>query len=144
MSTSVNKAIIIGNVGNDPVIKQTEKCMIANINVATSDYMTKETTWHKIVFFGKSAELVSQYVKKGNLIYLEGKIQNRKYIDKNDQERYISEIIASNFSILTSPRTEQSVNNETFKQQSLNNEVARQQFGNKQEAVPFKDDEIPF
>lgn len=127
MSASVNKAIVLGNVGSDPIVRQTDKGMVANISIATNNYSTNETTWHRIVFFGKSAETVSKYIKKGNTIYVEGRIQNKKYTDKNGQEKYTSEIIASNFSILTYSRDAE----ETKKTIEIGKEL-------------LQDDEIPF
>jgi single-strand DNA-binding protein len=106
---SVNKVIIVGNLGRDPEIRYMPSGdAIANIAVATSykskDRNTgeqKETTeWHRISFFGKMAEIVGQYLKKGSSIYVEGRLQTRKYTDKDGVEKYATDIVAENMQML--------------------------------------------
>ena len=106
---SVNKVIIVGNLGRDPEIRYMPSGdAIANIAVATSykskDRNTgehKETTeWHRISFFGKLAEVVGQYLKKGSSIYVEGRLQTRKYTDKDGVEKYATDIVAENMQML--------------------------------------------
>lgn len=106
MSGSVNKAILLGNVGRDPEIRRTQSGEpIANISIATSetwrDKQTGErkekTEWHRVVVFGKLAEIVEQYVVKGQKLYLEGKIQTRKWVDQSSVERYSTEVVLSGF-----------------------------------------------
>ena len=106
---SVNKVIIDGNLGRDPEIRYMPSGdAIANIAVATSykskDRNTgeqKETTeWHRISFFGKLAEIVGQYLKKGSSIYVEGRLQTRKYTDKDGVEKYATDIVAENMQML--------------------------------------------
>ena len=106
---SVNKVIIVGNLGRDPEIRYMPSGdAIANIAVATSykskDRNTgeqKETTeWHRISFFGKLAEIVGQYLKKGSSIYVEGRLQTRKYTDKDGVEKYATDIIAEQMQML--------------------------------------------
>ena len=106
---SVNKVIIIGNLGRDPEIRYMPSGdAIANIAVATSykskDKNTgeqKETTeWHRISFFGRLAEIVGQYLKKGSSVYVEGRLQTRKYTDKDGIERYATDIVAENMQML--------------------------------------------
>jgi single-strand DNA-binding protein len=106
---SVNKVIIVGNLGRDPEIRYMPSGdAIANIAVATSykskDRNTgeqKETTeWHRISFFGRLAEVVGQYLKKGSSVYVEGRLQTRKYTDKDGIERYATEIVAENMQML--------------------------------------------
>lgn len=108
---SVNKVIIVGNLGRDPEIRYMPSGdAIANIAVATSfkskDKNTGEqkelTEWHRISFFGRLAETVCQYLKKGSPIYIEGRLQTRKYTDKDNIERYATEIIAENMQMLGS------------------------------------------
>jgi single-strand DNA-binding protein len=146
MSASVNKAIILGNVGSDPVVRETEKCLVANLSIATSDYTTKETTWHRVVFFGKSAETISTYIKKGCSLYVEGKIVNKKYTDKNGQEKYTSEIIASNFSILTFANNAEveEVKNTSGSSVDVKHKQQRKTLEMEMRDNAFKDDEIPF
>ena len=106
---SVNKVIIVGNLGRDPEIRYMPSGdAIANIAVATSykskDRQTGEqkelTEWHRISFFGRLAEIVGQYLKKGSSVYVEGRLQTRKYTDKDGIERYATEIIAENMQML--------------------------------------------
>lgn len=106
---SVNKVIIVGNLGRDPEMRYMPSGdAIANIAVATSfkskDRNTgepKETTeWHRISFFGRLAEIVGQYLKKGSSVYVEGRLQTRKYTDKDGVEKYATDIIAENMQML--------------------------------------------
>jgi single-strand DNA-binding protein len=106
---SVNKVIIVGNLGRDPEIRYMPSGdAIANIAVATS-YRSKDrntgeqkeqTEWHRISFFGRLAEIVGQYLKKGSSVYVEGRLQTRKYTDKDGVEKYATDIIAENMQML--------------------------------------------
>lgn len=106
---SLNKVQIIGNLGRDPEIRHMPSGdAIANIAVATS-YKTKDkntgeqkefTEWHRVSFFGRMAEIVGQYLTKGSTIYVEGRLQTRKYTDKDGIERYATEIVAENMQML--------------------------------------------
>jgi single-strand DNA-binding protein len=106
---SVNKVIIVGNLGRDPEIRYMPSGdAIANIAVATS-YKSKDrntgeqkeqTEWHRISFFGRLAEIVGQYLKKGSSVYVEGRLQTRKYTDKDGIERYATDIIAEQMQML--------------------------------------------
>lgn len=106
---SVNKVIIVGNLGRDPEIRYMPSGdAIANIAVATTfkskDRNTGEqkesTEWHRISFFGRMAEIVGQYLKKGSSVYIEGRLQTRKYTDKDGIEKYATDIIAENMQML--------------------------------------------
>jgi single-strand DNA-binding protein len=106
---SVNKVIIVGNLGRDPEVRYMPSGdAIANIAVATS-YKSKDrhtgeqkelTEWHRISFFGRLAEIVRDYLKKGSSVYVEGRLQTRKYTDKDGIERYATDIIAENMQML--------------------------------------------
>ena len=106
---SVNKVIILGNLGRDPEIRYMPSGdAIANIAVATS-YKSKDkntgeqkevTEWHRISFFGRLAEIVGQYLKKGSSVYVEGRLQTRKYTDKDGVEKYATDIVAENMQML--------------------------------------------
>ena len=106
---SVNKVIIVGNLGRDPEIRYMPSGdAIANIAVATS-YKSKDkntgeqkelTEWHRISFFGRLAEIVGQYLKKGSSVYVEGRLQTRKYTDKDGVEKYATDIIAETMQML--------------------------------------------
>ena len=106
---SVNKVIIVGNLGRDPDVRYMPSGdAIANIAVATS-YKSKDkntgeqkeqTEWHRISFFGRLAEIVGQYLKKGSSVYVEGRLQTRKYTDKDGVEKYATDIIAETMQML--------------------------------------------
>lgn len=109
MSRGVNKAIIIGTLGQDPEIRYTASgAAVANLSVATNevwkDKQTGEqqerTEWHRIVIFGKLAEIVSKFLKKGSRAYFEGRIQTRKWQDQSGNDRYSTEIIANEMQML--------------------------------------------
>lgn len=99
---SVNKAIILGRLGKDPEIRYTTSGMaVANFSVATSEVSKdkdgqrqEKTEWHNIVVWGKTAEFCKEYLAKGREVYLEGKIQTRKWQDQSGQARYTTEIVA--------------------------------------------------
>ena len=106
---ALNKVLLIGNLGADPEVKTLASGdKVANVRLATTETYknrngekVEETEWHRVEFFGRLAEIVEQYVKKGHSIYVEGKIKYRKYTDANNVERYITEIRASNLQMLT-------------------------------------------
>ena len=96
---NVNKVMLVGRAGSDPITREVQdgKLKVCNLNLATSSgYGDKETTdWHRVTFFGKTAEPVQEYVVKGQEIYVEGRIQYRKYTDKQGVEKYSTDIIAN-------------------------------------------------
>jgi single-strand DNA-binding protein len=107
---SVNRVILVGRLGRDPETRFTGGGQaVANFSVATdethkdrSGERQKRTEWHKIVVWGKQAEIAQQYLKKGSLVYVEGRIQSREWQDKEGQKRTSFEIVASNFRMLGS------------------------------------------
>lgn len=99
---SVNKVILVGRLGKDPEIRYTAGGKaVANFSIATDETYTKDgervktTEWHRIVLWDKLAEIAEQYLTKGSLVYLEGKIQSRKYEDKEGVERYSFDIVCN-------------------------------------------------
>ncbi|MFO7603355.1 MAG: single-stranded DNA-binding protein [Gammaproteobacteria bacterium] len=111
MARGVNKVILIGNLGKDPEIRYTANgAAIANVTIATSetwkDKATGEnqekTEWHRVVFFNRLAEIVGEYLKKGSKIYVEGRLQTRKWQDQQGQDRYTTEIVAGEMQMLDS------------------------------------------
>jgi single-strand DNA-binding protein len=109
MARGINKVILIGNLGNDPEVKYTASgSAVANVSIATSenwkDKATGEnqerTEWHRVVFFGKLAEIVGEYLKKGSQVFVEGRLQTRKWQDKEGQDRYTTEIVANEMQML--------------------------------------------
>src|ERR1700733_9727085 len=105
---SVNKVILVGRLGRDPETRYTGSGQaVANFSIATDETYKdkngerqKRTEWHKIVVWGKQAEIAQQYLKKGSLIFIEGRIQSREWQDKEGQKRTSFEIVASNFRML--------------------------------------------
>jgi single-strand DNA-binding protein len=105
---SVNKVILVGRLGRDPETRYTGGGQaVANFSVATDETYKdrngerqKRTEWHKIVVWGKQAEIAQQYLKKGSLIFIEGRIQSREWQDKEGQKRTSFEIVANNFRML--------------------------------------------
>lgn len=106
---SVNKVIVMGNLGRDPEVRYSaDGAAVANITVATSRQWKdktsgerkEETEWHRIVFYGRQAEIAGEYLKKGRPVYVEGRLKTRKWQDKEGQERYTTEIIAETMQLL--------------------------------------------
>ena len=106
----VNKAILIGRLGKDPEVRYTpDGTMVTNFNVATDEQWkdksgekVQKTEWHRIVAFGKLAEICGNYLVKGKLIFVEGRIQTRSWEDKEGVKRFTTEIIANNMQMLDS------------------------------------------
>ncbi|TMO69327.1 single-stranded DNA-binding protein, partial [Pseudoalteromonas aurantia] len=106
MARGVNKVILVGNLGQDPEVRYMPNGNgVANITLATSDsykdkntgQMIDKTEWHRVVFFGKLAEIVGEYCRKGSQIYVEGKLQTRKWTDQSGQDKYTTEIVVDGF-----------------------------------------------
>ncbi|HEY6096357.1 MAG TPA: single-stranded DNA-binding protein [Gallionellaceae bacterium] len=105
---SVNKVILVGRLGKDPETRyMTNGEAVANVTLATSENWKdksgekqERTEWHNLVFYRRLAEIAGEYLKKGSQIYVEGRIQTRKYQDKSGQERYITEIIVNEMQML--------------------------------------------
>lgn len=113
MAGSVNKVILIGNLGKDPEVRSMpDGGKVANVTIATSENWTNKQTgnkeerteWHRLVIYRNSAEVAEKYLKKGSKIYAEGKLQTRKWTDKENQERYTTEIVVDNFTMLDGKR----------------------------------------
>lgn len=105
---SVNKVILVGRLGRDPEVRYTSAGQpVANFSMATDETYKdragerqKRTEWHKIVVWGKQAEIAQKYLKKGSLIFLEGRIQTREYTDRDQNKRTSFEIVCNNFRML--------------------------------------------
>lgn len=110
---SINKVILIGRLGKGIELRQTGAgSAIANLVVATDRRYKDgqgnpqtETEWHSVVFFGKTAEIASQYLRKGSMVYVEGRLHTRKYTDKQGIERYATEIIGETLQFLDSKKS---------------------------------------
>ena len=109
--SSVNKALIIGNLGQDPEIKYTQSgSPVANLSVATPERwkdkntgeQKEQTEWHRVVVFGRLAEIAEQYLKKGSKVFIEGKIQTRDWEDAEGNKKYTTEVVAREMTMLDS------------------------------------------
>ena len=109
MARGVNKVILVGNLGKDPDVRYMPSgSAVANVTLATSetwkDKQTGEkqerTEWHNIAFFGRLAEIAGEYLKKGSQVYVEGSLRTRKWQDKSGNDRYTTEVIASDMQML--------------------------------------------
>ena len=108
---SINKVILVGNLGRDPEVRYTpDNNAIANVSIATTDrYKDKATgeqkeitEWHRVVFFNRLAEIAGEYLKKGSQVYIEGRLRTRKWTDQSGVEKYTTEIIADQMQMLGS------------------------------------------
>ena len=105
---SVNKVVLVGHLGGDPETRYTPSgAAVANFNMATNESwrdangeLQDKTEWHRCVMFGKSAELAGELLKKGQLVYLEGKLQTRNWEDKDGVKRYTTEVVCDMFTML--------------------------------------------
>ncbi len=109
MARGVNKVIIVGNLGNDPEVRYANNgSAIANISVATTESwkdkntgeQQEKTEWHRIVMFNRLGEIAGEYLKKGSQVYIEGRLQTRKWQDKSGQDKYTTEIVANEMQML--------------------------------------------
>jgi len=106
--SSVNKVILVGNVGKDPETRFSESgTAIANLTIATTNRFKnkqgqtqEDTEWHRVVAYGKLAEIIDKYVQKGKPLYIEGRLQTRKWTDKQGVDRYTTEIVAEQMQML--------------------------------------------
>lgn len=141
MAKGINRVTIIGNLGQDPETKALPSgSYVTNISVATSEswkdkqtgQQQERTEWHRIVFFNRLAEIAGEYLKKGSQVYIEGKLQTRKWQDQNDQDRYTTEIVANEMQMLGSKPDQENNRN---KNNSLDSSISSQ-YGLNQEDSP--------
>ncbi len=109
MARGINKVILVGNLGNDPETRYMPNGnAVTNITIATSDSwkdkqsgeQQERTEWHRVVFFNRLAEIVGEYLRKGSQVYVEGRLQTRKWQDNNGNDRYTTEIVANEMQML--------------------------------------------
>lgn len=147
---SVNKAIIIGNLGKDPELRYMPNGdAVANLTVATTETWKdksgekqEKTEWHRVTLYRKQAEVAGEYLKKGGSVYIEGKLQTRKWTDKSGVERYTTDIIASDMKMLGGKKPEGEEGHDD-KGRSYNSEStpAKEKTGG---GFDDMDDDIPF
>jgi len=144
----VNKVIVLGNLGADPELRSSPSGVTTcRLSIATSMNWTdknsgekkEKTEWHRVVFFGRSAEVIDQYLKKGQQLYIEGRLQTSKY-EKDGIERYSTDIIGESFNFISS--TGSSSNNNQFAN-DINQDTNSNNKQEKPSADDFEDD-IPF
>ena len=144
MARGINKVIIVGNLGADPDSRAMPSGnAVTNISVATSESWNdrdtgekqEKTEWHRVVFFNRLAEIAAQYLKKGSQVYVEGKLQTRKWEDKEGNERWTTEVVANQMQMLGDRMSnDMSNDNASSSQSSSNNDFSTDEF----------DDDIPF
>jgi single-strand DNA-binding protein len=130
--SSLNKAMLIGRLGADPEVRYTQSnTAVATLNIATNERFKdsngewrERTEWHRVVAWGRLAEIVQQYVKKGGLVYVEGPIQTRQWEDKDGQKRYTTEIKALTLRMLDS-RNENGMTVDTSNSQEKTNAASK-------------------
>jgi len=153
MARGVNKAIIVGNVGQDPEVRYMPSgSAVAEVSVATSEQWKDKTSgekqerteWHRITFFGRLAEIVGEYIKKGSQIYVEGSIRTEKWQDKQGNDRYTTKIIANEMQMLGGRTGGSTSFDQSAPAQSYNQAPSKQQAPAAAPAAADFDDDIPF
>lgn len=144
MARGINKVIIVGNLGADPDSRAMPSGnAVTNISVATSESWNdrdtgekqEKTEWHRVVFFNRLAEIAAQYLKKGSQVYVEGKLQTRKWEDKEGNERWTTEVVANQMQMLGDRTSgDMSNDNSSSSQSTSDNDFSTDEF----------DDDIPF
>ncbi|MBT8517625.1 single-stranded DNA-binding protein [Polynucleobacter paneuropaeus] len=149
---SVNKVIIVGNVGRDPETRYMPSGdAVTNISVATSDRykdkqtgeMKETTEWHRVAFFGKLAEIAGQYLKKGSQVYVEGRLRTRKWTDASGQEKYSTEIVSETMQMLGGKPVGGSEGGESYSR-SKSAESSASAASSNAASLGAMDDDIPF
>ncbi len=145
MSRGVNKVILVGNLGQKPEMRYTAtQTAVANLSIATTEsWKDKEsgenrdkTEWHRVVFFGNLAEIAEKYLDKGSSVYVEGKIQTRKWQDKDGNDRWTTEVLGNQLTMLGSRGTPE--------QSSDTNDSSDTPFPEDDSGPGLTDDDIPF
>jgi len=147
---SVNKVILVGRLGADPEIRYTlEGKPVATMRIATNEVInrggTKETLteWHRVVAFGRLAEICGEYLKVGTQVYLEGRLRTRKFEDKEGRERYITEVVATKLKILD--RRENSNKASEFENREGKSNPAKEELIDLSDDFSnFEEDDLPF
>lgn len=156
-SKGVNKVILVGNLGNDPELRYTPSgSAIASLSIATSEswkdkstgQQQEKTEWHRVSIFGKLAEIAGQYLTKGSQVYFEGKLQTRKWQDKQGQDKYTTEVVVDSFNGVMQMLGSKSDGQKPPPRRAPNEPHQGQHAGGSQSAAPAFDDsfddDIPF
>ena len=143
MARGVNKVILVGNLGQKPEMRYTQtNTAVATLSIATSESwkdkdsgeQREKTEWHRVVFFGRIAEIADQYLKKGSQVYVEGKLQTRKWEDRDGNERWTTEIVGSQLEMLGDRMSSGSSQSNNMDQSTSKSKFSDDEF----------DDDIPF
>ena len=146
MSRGVNKVILVGNLGQKPEMRYTAtQSAVANISIATTESwkdkesgeMRDKTEWHKVVYFGKLAEIVEKYLDKGSSVYIEGKLQTRKWQDKSGADRWTTEIVGNELTMLGSRAS-------NYNNAPMQSNESESPFPQDDSGPGLTDDDIPF
>lgn len=153
--TGINKALIVGRLGQDPEVRQLPSgSAVASLSVATSERYTdkqtgekvERTEWHRVTLFARLAEIAGEYLRKGSLVYIEGRLQTDKY-EKDGSTRYTTKIIAQNLQMLGGKAAADDDTEQPSAEQHANRAAARQRSQGAQRTPPAQpefDDDIPF
>ncbi len=159
MARGINKVILVGNLGNDPEVRYANNgAAIANISVATSESwkdkntgeQVDKTEWHRVVMFNRLGEIAGEYLRKGSKVYIEGKLQTRKWQDQSGQDKYTTEIVANEMQMLDSRGDNAGQGGGYQTRQQSAPAAPAQQSGGQQQSAPQPapandfDDDIPF
>jgi single-strand DNA-binding protein len=152
MARGVNKVILVGNLGKDPEVRYSPNgSAMANVTIATAeswkDKQTGEkqekTEWHRVVFFNRLAEVVGEYLKKGSQVYIEGRLQTRKWQGKDGQDRYTTEIVANEMQMLGSRSGGGGTSDWSSQKPEQNNSAPNEAAASAPPVDDF-DDDVPF
>lgn len=150
MSGSVNKVILVGNLGKDPEVRHLENgAAVANFSIATSETYkdrktgekVSQTEWHNIVAWRGLAEIAERYLKKGHKVYIEGKLKTRSWQDQDGNNKYSTEVITDNLTMLGSANLNDSKSN--FGEQQIN-KIEPKKSSEEEFSAPGEDDDLPF
>ena len=151
MARGINKVILVGNLGADPETRYTASgSAVTNISLATTDSwrdkgtgeQQERTEWHRVVFFNRLAEIAGEYLRKGRQVYVEGRLQTRKWQDQNGQDRYTTEVVASEMQMLGG--REDGGGGPPAQGGGFRDRPRQPAAAEPQPAADFEDDDIPF
>ena len=150
----INKVILLGRLGKDPVVRRLENGrVVANVTLATNDYYTKDgqrlesTEWHNLEMWDKQAETAEKYLKKGSLLYLEGKIRTDRYTDADGQERQARKIRVGSFQMMgsmLSSRADEGGNREQGNEGNTSEPFHQEGPNSADNVADVHDEEVPF
>jgi len=154
MARGINKVILIGNLGADPDVRYTASgAAVSNVNLATTETwrdresgeQQEKTEWHRVVFFGRLAEIVAEYLKKGSQVYVEGRLQTRKWQDKEGNDKYTTEIVANEMQMLGGrPGGGGGGGSNNYNQGASRSSGSSNKSETRESEGDFVDDDIPF